>query len=151
MLRRIPADVVRPILTARRGIARCAGSEQFCVLAEYVLACHSRMLVSGIQFFALLFVLLTTDKLSSMPYDEITEWIPACAGMTDKGFKMTDEIATGAAHPRNNKEFLMDCMWKWIPDIGIDTKEGRLRAVLDERLRIEVAASDSSLARNRCE
>jgi len=45
----------------------------------------------------------------------------------------------------------MTRMKNWIPDTSIDTKEGRLRAVLDECLRIEVAATDSSLARNRWE
>jgi len=39
----------------------------------------------------------------------------------------------------------------WIPDTGIDTKDGKLRAVLDERLCCEVTASDSSLARNHWE
>jgi hypothetical protein len=32
---------------------------------------------------------------------------------------MTDEIATSASHPRNDKEFLMDYLMKWIPDTGI--------------------------------
>jgi len=53
--------------------------------------------------------------------DDNREWAGMASGLMGKrdfsrAVEMTDEIATGAVHISNNKEFLIYCAWKWIPD-----------------------------------